>query len=257
MPTTSKRILQLNNNDFLCVPRKRVVDYVSTLGTLGSPVTFALTDQDLDRLAYNESLSLACAGGGPDEPYQLTITADKRFMAGLAYFLGARKLKASIIRVGSGVLGMQWDTIDCLNPTALIGVPSFFLKLIEYAEANQTNYRASSVKKLICVGENIRNVDFSLNNLGKRIYEKWGIAVFSAYASTEMGASFAECEEGRGGHHHPELLIIEVLDEHDYPVADGQPGELTITNLGVTGMPLLRFETGDVCIAHHEPCRCG
>ena len=59
--------------------------------------------------------------------------------------------------------------------------------------------------------------------------------------------------EGRGGHHQPELLILELLDEHDQLVQTGQPGEVTITTLGVEGMPLLRYKTGDICIAHEEP----
>jgi phenylacetate-CoA ligase len=72
-----------------------------------------------------------------------------------------------------------------------------------------------------------------------------------------MATSFTECSEGKGGHHHPELIIVEFLDDHDSPVRDGEPGEVTITTLGVEGMPLLRFKTGDVCHHYSEPCPCG
>ena len=34
-------------------------------------------------------------------------------------------------------------------------------------------------------------------------------------------------------------------------------GEVTITTLGVRGMPLLRFKTGDICYHYTEPCACG
>ena len=37
----------------------------------------------------------------------------------------------------------------------------------------------------------------------------------------------------------------------------GDVGELTITTLGVEGMPLLRFRTGDMVRAHTKPCYCG
>ncbi len=43
----------------------------------------------------------------------------------------------------------------------------------------------------------------------------------------------------------------------DLPVPAGEAGEVTITTLGVEGMPLLRYKTGDLCIAHYEPCGCG
>lgn len=257
LPVTTKQDLHERPADFLCVPPARIIDYVCTSGTLGLPVTFGLTDGDLDRLAYNEYLSLGCAGGGADELYQLTTTMDKRFMAGMAYFLGARRLGAGIIRVGGGVVEMQWDTILRLRPTALIAVPSFVVKLLDYAEEHGIDFAASSVRKVVCIGENIRHPDFSLNALGQRIRAKWDVKLYSTYAATEMGTSFTECSAGQGGHHHPELLIVEVLDQHNQPVPDGAPGELTITTLGVEGMPLLRFKTGDMGIVHREACACG
>ena len=61
IPTTQKEDLQKFNTDFICVDKKQIIDYVTTSGTLGSPVTFALTDKDLDRLAYNEAISFACS----------------------------------------------------------------------------------------------------------------------------------------------------------------------------------------------------
>ena len=59
---TNKADVQLNNDDFFCVPKHEILDYATTSGTLGDPVTFGLTDNDLDRLAYNEMLSFQCAG---------------------------------------------------------------------------------------------------------------------------------------------------------------------------------------------------
>ena len=134
IPTTSKDQLQQYNDDFLCVPKNKIIDYVTTSGTLGDPVTFALTDNDLERLAYNEAVSFACAGVGEEDVLQLMTTMDRRFMAGLAYFLGVRKLGAGIIRVGAGIPELQWDSILKFKPSYLIAVPSFLLKLIEYAE---------------------------------------------------------------------------------------------------------------------------
>ena len=129
LPVTTKEDLQQHNNQFICVPNHKIVDYVTTSGTLGEPVIFALTDKDLDRLAYNEAISFACSGVQKDDVLQLMTTIDRRFMAGLAYFLGSRKLGSGIIRVGSGIPELQWDTIKKFKPTYLICVPSFFCLL--------------------------------------------------------------------------------------------------------------------------------
>jgi len=257
LPFTGKEALQQRNNDFLCTGRDRIIEYASTSGTLGSPVTVALTENDLTRLAYNEYLSFTCADGSPADVYQLMLTLDRQFMAGIAYYSGLRKLGAGIIRLGPGVPSLQWETIRRLGPTVIVAVPSFILKLLEYARESGIDPNTSSVISAVCIGENIRNNDYSLNILGKKITGAWNIRLYSTYASTEMQTAFTECAAGRGGHLQPELLIVELVDEAGEPVPPGVPGEVTITTLGVEGMPLLRYRTGDICVYDPAPCTCG
>jgi phenylacetate-CoA ligase len=257
IPTTNKEQLQQRNNDFLCVGFDKIIEYSSTSGTLGSPVTIALTENDLNRLAYNEYSSFTCAEGHPKDIYQLMLTLDRQFMAGMAYYSGIRKMGAGIIRLGPGVPSLQWETILRLKPTAIVAVPSFIIKLIQFAKEHHIDINKTSVQKAICIGENIRNTDFSLSILGKKITDAWDIQLYSTYASTEMQTAFTECREFKGAHMQPELIILEMLDENDQPVAVGEPGEVTITTLGVEGMPLLRYKTGDICLHFEEPCACG
>ena len=257
LPVTSKAHLQRKNMDFLCVESEKIIDYITTSGTTGNPITFALTDKDLDRLADNEYASFLCAEGSGSDIYQLMLTLDRRFMAGLAYFLGLRKLGAGIIRVGPGNAVLQFDTIHRTSPTVLVTLPSFLLKIIEYAEQHNIDLSETSVRSAVCIGESIRDSRFELNKLGRRIKSKWDIKLYSTYASTEMGAAFTECGEGVGCHLNPEMIVVEFLDGHNRPVQEGELGEVTITNLGVEGMPLVRFKTGDICHHFGETCKCG
>ncbi|MFV0604896.1 MAG: phenylacetate--CoA ligase family protein [Niabella sp.] len=257
IPTTEKEQLQTQNNDFLCVPKSKIIEYMATSGTVGSPVTIALTENDLQRLAYNEYSSFVCADGNPTDVYQLMLTLDRQFMAGMAYYMGIRKLGAGLVRVGPGVPSLQWEVIDRLKPTAIVAVPSFIIKLIQYAKENGIDYNASSVKKAVCIGENLRNENLELNVLGQNIQKEWNIQLYSTYASTEMQTAFTECRQGKGGHLNPELAIIELLDDNGNPVKEGDIGEVTITTLGVEGMPLLRYKTGDLCRGYYQPCACG
>lgn len=257
IPFTEKKDLQLFNDDFRCCPKEKIVDYITTSGTLGDPVTFGCTEKDLQRLAYNEKKSFECAGLHPGNILQLMTTMDKRFMAGLAYFLGIRELGASIIRVGNGIPELQWDTIMRMKPDTIMCVPSFILRLIKYAEDHNIDYRNSSVKRIIGIGEGLRDQNFNLNLLGRSIKEKWDVDLFATYSSTEMGATFSECEYGCGGHVHPELIIVEIIGDDNMPVSDGMAGEVVVTTLGVEGMPLLRFRTGDIAAKCVEKCKCG
>jgi len=137
-------------------------------------------------------------------------------------------------------------------------VPSFLIRLVDYAEAHGIDYHHSSLKKAICVGEAIRTNEHKPNLLGEKIQSRWPeISLYGNYASTEMQSSFNEAVKQCGAHHKPNLTIVEFLDEDNNPAHPDDAGEITITTLGVEGMPLLRFKTGDVCHRFTEQCACG
>lgn len=257
LPLTDKTDIQEHNWDFLCIPREEVREYMTTSGTLGRPVTVALSANDLQRLSYNEQQSFRCTGTQPGDSYQLMLTLDRQFMAGIAYYTGLRELGAALIRTGPGLPAMQWETIRRLQPDSIVAVPSFILKMIEWAKEHGISPESTSVRKAVCIGEGLRGQDFSLNTLGSRIVQDWPLELYSTYASTEMQTAFTECSAGRGGHQQPDLVLAEILDEEGKSVPEGEYGELTITTLGVEAMPLLRYRTGDICALHHEPCSCG
>ncbi|MDR1221315.1 MAG: AMP-binding protein [Tannerella sp.] len=258
IPVTTKQDLQLRNGDFLCVPPAEVRDYVTTSGTLGEPVTFADTENDLRRLALSEALSYEMAGCLPSDIIQLMVTVDRCFMAGHACLLGSLRFGSAIIRAGNGIPELQWNTIRRLRPAVCVCVPSFLVKLVEFAETHRIDYRHSSLKRVICVGETVRTNEHTCNVLGEKIHALWPeLSMHVNYASTEMQSSFNECEKECGTHHKPDLTVVEFLDDAGRPVKPDEPGEITVTTLGVEGMPLIRFRTGDVCYRFEEPCSCG
>lgn len=257
IPITTKEELQLYNNDFICVPKEDIIDHVTTSGTLGRPVSLALNNADLDRLALNEMQSFQIIGVKKEDVVQITTTLDRRFMAGMAYFLGLRMLGAGVIRTGSGLPQLQWDSIERFQPKYLIAVPSFLLKMIDYAQEHHIDFKKSSVKAAICIGESIRNMDLEFNALSKKIKQLWDIELFSTYASSEMATAFTECELHVGNHAQPDLIFTEILDQAGAPVKPGEVGELVISTLQNTTMPLLRYATGDMVSFIDDPCKCG
>jgi len=257
LPFVSKTDLTAHTKEFWCVDADRVVDYCTTSGSEGRPMTIPLTDSDLNRLAENEAGSFSAAGLTNTDIIQLCSTVDKRFMAGLAYILGARKLGVGMVRSGPGLPEYQWRSILDIEPTTLIVVPSFLIKMLQYAEETGIDLNATSVKRAICIGESIRNPDFTLNALGARINAKWQIDIHSTYASSEMQTAFTECNMSKGGHYNPKLIFPEIVNEKGEVVPPGNLGELVITTLGVEGFPLLRYKTGDITRLHSETCDCG
>ena len=256
LPTTNKEDLQQHNLDFLCIPSADIREYVITSGTLGAPVTIALSENDLKRLAYNELLSFQSIGVNKTDIVQLMLTLDRQFMAGIAYYKGLEATEAAIIRAGPGLPQLQWEIINRHQTSTLVCVPSFLLKLIS-EKPEHLQLENCSVKKVLAIGESLRNEDLKENALSQNILSKWNVELYNTYASTEMQTAFTECSARQGGHHHPELIILELLDEDGLTVNANEPGEVTITTLGVEAMPLLRYRTGDICKGYYDACSCG
>lgn len=256
IPYTTKSELNEFNRDFFAATPKSIGEFVTTSGTLGSPVPVILTHNDLERLAYNEAMGLSIAGISSRDIVLITTTLDRRFMAGLAYYSGCRLLQAATIRTGIGLPALQWESVLNFKPTVLIGVPSFIVKMIRFAQLNNIHFQDTTVEKIVCIGEPLRNEDFTLNKTGQFIKDHWGLELFSTYASTEMATAFTECRAGIGGHEIPELIYTEIIDDEGKNVMDETPGELVFTTFGIEGIPLIRYRSGDIVSQFKSACTC-
>jgi phenylacetate-CoA ligase len=257
IPTIDNSVLAGNPDAFLCVAPERVVDVVTTSSTTGKPLVCKLTEADLQRLALNEFHSFRCAGLKAPDTVLLAVTLDRCFIAGMAYFMGLRLLGCAIVRAGPATPMFSLEMLQRLRVSAIVGVPSSLLLLAGKAAEAGLDPGTLGPRKLICIGESIREPNFSLNRAGKLLEERWQARVYSTYGNTELASSLCECDAGQGGHLHPESLFVEALDEAGCPVPDGQVGELTATTFGVEAMPLIRYRTGDFAAIHREPCPCG
>jgi phenylacetate-CoA ligase len=257
LPTTDKTIVSAHNLDFLCVPRQRIAEIVTTSGTTGKPLLWMLTVNDVHRLAVNEKISFTCAGVTARDTVLVAVAMDRCFIAGLAYWQGLRELGCTVVRVGASSALLVLEMIERLRPTAIVAVPSFLRLIADKARETKFNLKNSSVKKAICIGEPIRDSAHQLNPSGRLIESTWGAKVFSTYGVTELANSLCECAAGAGGHLHDEQLHLEILDDAGNPVTYGEVGEIVATTFGVEAMPLIRYRTGDCAALFTKKCRCG
>lgn len=257
LPFTDKSAFEKHNDELLAVPMTEIVDIVLSSGTTGKPTRIMYTENDLQRLAYNEAVSFAGCGITSDDIVLLTCTIDRCFIAGLAYFLGVRDLGATAVRNGLNSFESHLEIIQRMNPTVIIGVPSFLYKLGQFLQSNGIDARKTNIKKLICIGEPIRDRNMSLLKMGEYLEDVWDAAGYSTYASSETITTFCECTAQKGGHLHPELAIAEIADDNGKVLPPGEAGEIVVTTFFIDGMPLLRFRTGDVSFLMDEPCECG
>lgn len=257
LPLTKKEDLT-STKEFLCVDNKEIVDICLTSATSGSmPTVISLTASDLSRLAYNEEIAFAMAGITERDTLLICAAIDRCFMAGIAYFLGGVKLKARMLRSGSGSPAQHWELIKLVDATVIVGVPSLMYKIGQHAIEKNEMPGTTRIKKLIAIGEPTKDEGLNLLPIARELEKMWDASIYSTYASSEIATTFCECSARRGGHLRPELNITEILGSEGQPVKDGEKGEVVVTPLGVKGMPLIRFKTGDISYLINEKCSCG
>jgi phenylacetate-CoA ligase len=257
LPFTTRQDIDQAPSKFGLDDSTRFRDIALTSGTTGEPVVVPYTAADLQRLAFNEAVAFHGVGVQEKDAVLLTVTLDRCFIAGLAYYSGAALLGASVIRSGPGQPARQWHIIEKLQPGIIVGVPTFLKELAVWGLENGLKVAEFPIHSLVTIGESTRKHDLSPTSLGRELEELWGAKTFSSYGATEFETAFCECSASAGGHIHPELMLVEIVDDGGNILPDGEAGEIVVTPLGVEGFPLVRFKTGDVGRQYSSPCSCG
>lgn len=85
----------------------------------------------------------------------------------------------------------------------------------------------------------------------------FGCRVVNEYGCTESGIIAFECPSGNLHVANHNLLVEIVNPETGVAVAAGESGEVVLTELFATGMPLIRYRIGDLACKSNERCTCG
>ena len=213
LPFTEKEDILLDWQRFAACSPEEVSDIVFTSGSTGKPGRFVYTQQDLLRNSYNEERCYKIAGVSERDTILLTCTLDRCFIAGIAYYTGGIKAGAAVLRNGLSSIESHLWIIREAAPTVIVGIATFLVKLAEHAQ--KAGIDLGCIQRIICVGEPIKNNDFSFNGIGQRLHELFPHAqLFATYASTEIATSFAECEFHQGGHVPADLAYAEIIDDN-------------------------------------------
>lgn len=89
------------------------------------------------------------------------------------------------------------------------------------------------------------------------IERAFGCPVSDRYGCEEVGLIAAQCERHLGLHVNAEHTLVEIVDETGAPCPPGSVGRVIVTDLENRGMPLIRYEVGDLSSWSAEACPCG
>ena len=259
LPITPRDDLASQSSQFVGTDYQNITETVLTTGTTGKALPFLYTCNDLDRITFSTALSFHGIGITASDRVLILLSLDRCSFDGMAQYRGAIMAGANTLRLGAGVTlpSVLQQYMKFFKPTVLIGLPSQLQTLAAELKKNGYDTAKSPVTKIVAVGESVFTADLAQNAVGKALHEQWGALPFSLYSTTELAVHFGECSEHKGLHAHPELVYTEIVDDDGNPLPDGEIGELVATPLGVEGVPLLRYRTGDMTFKVKGECSCG
>ncbi|MFW9989148.1 MAG: phenylacetate--CoA ligase family protein [Candidatus Odinarchaeota archaeon] len=91
----------------------------------------------------------------------------------------------------------------------------------------------------------------------KLIKESLNTELYNRYGCREFGNIAQECSKHKGMHIYQEEFIIEILDENNNPVKEGEKGKIVVTALDNYSMPFIRYQIDDIGVISTKDCTCG
>ncbi len=240
----------------LTFPVDRYTRYCQTSSTTGSPLRWLDTNESWQWMldCWKAIYRAARVGPGDRAFFPFSFGPFLGFWAG---FEAGHQMGIHVIPGGGMSSRQRLALIEAVGATVVCCTPTYALRLAEVAGGEWPGRRLAdqAVRVVIVAGE----PGGSIPATRTRIEQDWGARVIDHHGLTEVGPVSFECLEAPGFLHVIETeYICEVIDPAGTrPVADGERGELVVTNLGRIGSPIIRYRTGDIVVRRTEPCRCG
>jgi phenylacetate-CoA ligase len=238
----------------LTEPIDRYTRYCQTSSTTGSPLRWVDTNESWQWLVECWKAVFRAARVTPADRVFFPFS----FGPFLGFWVGfdAGSQMGLLCVPGGGMSSRQrLSVIDSVQATVVCCTPTYALRLAEVAAEEGRDLAANSVRVLIVAGEPGGSIPATRD----QIERGWGARVIDHHGLTEVGPISFECWESPGALHlNEDQFVCEVLDPvSGRPVADGQAGELVVTNLGRLSNPVIRYQTADIVVRRSDPCACG
>lgn len=254
LPLTSKEDLRLSYpKGMLTVENEKVIRMHTSSGTTGKPTAIFYTKEDVDCWAELMGRCLHMAGAGPHEIFQ-NMTGYGLFTGGLGLHYGAERIGMWCIPAGAGNTARQLMLIRDFHVTVIHATPSYAMHVAERMINDGEDPKALGIK-IAVLGAEPHTEEMRL-----KLQDLYGFKVFNSYGLSEMngpGVAFG-CEYQNGMHVWEDAYLVEIIDPKTLkPVPAGEIGELVLTNLRRTAMPIIRYRTRDLTRIIEGDCPCG
>ncbi|OLF14873.1 phenylacetate--CoA ligase [Actinophytocola xanthii] len=241
LPMVTKRDLWAHYPHGLRAARAEdIVCVHGSSGTGGRPTLVPYTAQDVD--IWAEVMARALGGAGATRQSVIhNAYGYGLFTGGLGVHHGGMRLGATVVPLSGGMTERQVRMLQDLRPDILACTPSYAIFLGEAMRS--AGVRPDSLRA------GVFGAEPWTNEMRAQIENLLGLRALDIYGLSEIIGPGVACEslDSDGMLNVAEdHFLVETVDRNGHPVPDGTPGELVFTTLTKTGMPLLRYRTGDV-----------
>ena len=264
LPFSTAQELRSRGTDFLCVGASDISRVVTldTGGSTGAPKRIYFTEEDqqltVDYFANGMKLIVdRCDTVLILMPAKMPGSIGRLLSSGLRS-TGVATIDYGLPRMGPAVPARQnmaeaetlLHLMEAEGVTAVVALPTHMKML---AQLQQKRAGISPLRRVLLSAEYVDDEDV------RRIESAFGCRVYEHYGMTEMGLGCAvSCGQGAGYHVREADLYLEIIDPRTgRPAGAGETGEVVFTTLTRTGMPFIRYRTGDYSRWLTEPCPCG
>jgi len=225
-------------------------------GSTGQPKYVFYDQHEYDHTCRTLAYSMEAAGLGDGDVIANLFVAGNLWSSWLSVEKAISYTKAISVPVGSNLpLENIAGYLQDFQVTAVVGLPSFLVKMAEFIRAGKGKYKVP-LKHIFYGGEYVGE---EMVKFFEGVFP--GVKVRSAgYATADAGVVGFQCPHCVKGHHHlfTSSQFIEFVDQDTLaPVKDGEIGELVVTGLSKKHMPIIRYRVGDLGRWLMKTCACG
>lgn len=153
----------------------------------------------------------------------------------------------STFYISESYLDYYLQNIINYRPEYLIGFPSSILEIVKHGRKKGVVFPEGIVKAIFPTAETVTPA------IREDLESFFNTKVYNQYASSEGAPLIYECIKGNL-HIDIRSGVFEVLDEDDQPTNNGR---MVVTSFTTTGVPLIRYDIGDVLELSDVVCNCG
>lgn len=243
LPMVTKRDLwEHYPHGLRAAPVDDIVCLHGSSGTGGRPTLVPYTAQDVDIWARVMARALGGAGATRRSLVH-NAYGYGLFTGGLGVHHGGMRLGATVLPMSGGMTERQIRMLLDLRPDILTCTPSYAIFLGEAMRAGDV--QVDSLRA------GLFGAEPWTNEMRAQIERLLNLRALDIYGLSEIIGPGVACEslDSQGMLNVAEdHFFVEAVDGAGTPVPDGTPGELVFTTLTKTGMPLLRYRSGDVAV---------